>query len=302
MVNLSGDFFRLFFRDGCIGSFSPAIESFFRNCSGGTYPRFHPSSGNIAGICSENLPRQSGENYGFFPETFDANGHGTAPEPETAWSGETINSPTPDYVKGYSFGGWYTEKECIHRFNFDTPITCNITLYAKWSTTSTITYDANGGIKGPYWFDKYEVPADKTVTATVTEEPPDMFIKAPDGYVFCGFEIDGVIYRPGQTYTIMPVKDITFRYLWKSAAASDHVTVTYSGADYVPDPSVVETGSEYTVSDDRAISSGKVFRGWARPAIKNTEQETGSSPLKTSFSSRCGTRLRSIRPASASSI
>lgn len=200
---------------------------------------------------------------GWHTVTFDANGHGTAPEPETAWGGETINSPTPDYVKGYSFGGWYTEKECIHRFNFDTPITCNITLYAKWSTTSTITYDANGGIKGPYWFDKYEVPADKTVTATVTEEPPDMFIKAPDGYVFCGFEIDGVIYRPGQTYTIMPVKDITFRYLWKSAAASDHVTVTYSGADYVPDPSVVETGSEYTVSDDRAISSGKVFRGWA---------------------------------------
>ena len=107
------------------------------------------------------------------------------------------------------------------------------------------------------------MPADKTVTATVTEEPPDIFIKAPDGYVFCGFEIDGIIYRPGQTYTIIPVKDITVRYLWKSAAASDHVTVTYSGADYVPDPSVVETGSEYTVSDDRAISSGKVFRGWA---------------------------------------
>ncbi|MBQ3620337.1 MAG: hypothetical protein II940_01520, partial [Methanosarcinaceae archaeon] len=39
-------------------------------------------------------------------------------------------------------------------------------------------------------------------------------------------------------------------------------TVTYSGADYVPETAIVEEGTEYIVSDDRAVSPGRIFRGW----------------------------------------
>ena len=39
-------------------------------------------------------------------------------------------------------------------------------------------------------------------------------------------------------------------------------TVTYSGSDYVPDAVIVEAGAEYIVSDDRAVSPGRIFRGW----------------------------------------
>lgn len=42
----------------------------------------------------------------------------------------------------------------------------------------------------------------------------------------------------------------------------DAFTVTYSGSDYVPDAAIVEAGAEYIVSDDRAVSPGRIFKGW----------------------------------------
>ena len=77
---------------------------------------------------------------------------------------------------------------------------------------------------------------------------------------------DEKIYLPDGRYTIENItedKVVAIDPFTEEDDPSETFTVTYSGADYVPDPSVVEDGAEYTVSDDRAISSGKVFRGWA---------------------------------------
>lgn len=40
--------------------------------------------------------------------------------------------PTDPIRNGYTFMGWYTDKECLTKFDFNTPITADITLYAKW--------------------------------------------------------------------------------------------------------------------------------------------------------------------------
>ena len=40
---------------------------------------------------------------------------------------------TPATVFGYDFGGWYTDEECTTAYNFDTVLTEDITLYAKWT-------------------------------------------------------------------------------------------------------------------------------------------------------------------------
>ena len=45
---------------------------------------------------------------------------------------------------GYTFGGWYTDSACRNAFNFNTPITKNTTLYAKWTANSN-----SGGKKTP---------------------------------------------------------------------------------------------------------------------------------------------------------
>ena len=64
--------------------------------------------------------------------TFAANGHGTAPEPQTVERGNTIKEPTMADADGRIFAGWYTTSTCTTKFDFTTPITSSSTLYAKW--------------------------------------------------------------------------------------------------------------------------------------------------------------------------
>ncbi|MBQ5934089.1 MAG: InlB B-repeat-containing protein, partial [Lachnospiraceae bacterium] len=82
--------------------------------------------------------------------TFDANGHGTAPATQTVEDGKTGTKPANPAETGWIFGGWYTEAACTSAFDFSTPITADIKLYAKWTEESvtpvsyTVTFDANG--------------------------------------------------------------------------------------------------------------------------------------------------------------
>ena len=51
-------------------------------------------------------------------------------------NGETLFTPYEPYNEGKTFLGWYTEKECINEWNFDTKIKLGenevLNLYAKW--------------------------------------------------------------------------------------------------------------------------------------------------------------------------
>lgn len=65
--------------------------------------------------------------------TFDANGHGTAPQAATVASGEKVSRPTDPSASGYTFGGWYKEAGCTTAYDFNTAVTSSFTLYAKWT-------------------------------------------------------------------------------------------------------------------------------------------------------------------------
>ena len=45
----------------------------------------------------------------------------------------TVTKPADPTREGYTFGGWFTDKECTEAFDFDTKVTKNLTLYAKWT-------------------------------------------------------------------------------------------------------------------------------------------------------------------------
>ncbi len=44
-----------------------------------------------------------------------------------------VDKPADPVDDGYTFHGWYTDKDCTTAFDFDTPITADTTLYAKWT-------------------------------------------------------------------------------------------------------------------------------------------------------------------------
>ena len=84
-------------------------------------------------------------NINSYTVTFNSNG-GTAVATKTVNYNSTVTRPSNPTKTGYTFGGWYTTSELATKYDFNTPITGNITLYAKWTIKSyTISFVTNCG-------------------------------------------------------------------------------------------------------------------------------------------------------------
>lgn len=73
--------------------------------------------------------------------SFNKNGHGTAPASQTVELNGKAVKPADPTAEGYVFRGWYTTAECTTEFDFNTPITADTTLYAKWDEIYTVTFN-----------------------------------------------------------------------------------------------------------------------------------------------------------------
>jgi len=62
---------------------------------------------------------------------FETNG-GNSLSKQTVNKNATIKEPDLPQKDGYNFGGWFIDEELTTRFDFQTKVTKNITLYAKW--------------------------------------------------------------------------------------------------------------------------------------------------------------------------
>lgn len=63
--------------------------------------------------------------------TFESNG-GSAVSPQTVASGGKATRPADPTREGFAFTGWYSDSDVSVPYDFDTPVTGNITLYAGW--------------------------------------------------------------------------------------------------------------------------------------------------------------------------
>ena len=70
-------------------------------------------------------------------------GEGSKVDFQTTADGKLVKpaDPTRD---GYTFGGWYTDEACAQAYDFSTPVTAELTLYAKW-TKNAVNPGGNGG-------------------------------------------------------------------------------------------------------------------------------------------------------------
>ena len=111
--------------------------------------------------------------------TFDANGHGTTPEPVKALPGTTIAAPKDPSAEGYVFGGWYTDSACTKTYDFKTPVTSDITLYAKWTKRIYKKYTIT-------WMLNDIKPID--TTEVLEGEMPVHENPVREGYIFVGWK------------------------------------------------------------------------------------------------------------------
>lgn len=78
---------------------------------------------------------------------FETNGHGILDSQTIAENGKATE-PTRPEASGYSFEGWYADESFTEKFDFNTLITKNTTLYAKWAKLMKISYRFESKNKG----------------------------------------------------------------------------------------------------------------------------------------------------------
>ena len=80
--------------------------------------------------------------------TFYSNG-GSELEPRFVYEGERVARPPDPSRVGWVFGNWYADYDLTLVYNFSTPVSGDLNLYASWVDTSrpryTVTFHSNGG-------------------------------------------------------------------------------------------------------------------------------------------------------------
>jgi uncharacterized repeat protein (TIGR02543 family) len=86
------------------------------------------------------LPCESVELYGAygFDKKVVSFNNGTTIENQEVDLGSKVTSVIPE-KEGYIFDGWYTDSEFTNKFDFNTAINNDITLYAKWTQSNYVS-------------------------------------------------------------------------------------------------------------------------------------------------------------------
>ena len=87
-----------------------------------------------------------------FTVTFDSNG-GSAVASQTVKEGEKAVKPANPTRSNYTFEGWFTDETLKNAYDFNTPVTGDITLYADWDRRSS----GGGGGGGSTSTKKYTI-------------------------------------------------------------------------------------------------------------------------------------------------
>ncbi len=165
--------------------------------------------------------------------TFDVNGYGTAPADQTVYTGDKLVKVAEPTAAGYTFGGWYTDKELTKAFDVENDtVSGDTTLYAKWKAipdheltvkVGTFTYDDNAAS------DKGNVYEGALVTVTFDENNQ---LWKDSGLSFDHWDIQSKaklldengeeIVNPGKTFTfVMPEEGVTIEAMPKDATIEE---------------------------------------------------------------------------------
>ena len=178
-----------------------------------------------------------------FSVTFNTNG-GSSIERTIVESGNTLDKPDDPTKEGYKFISWQLNNE---DFDFNTKITEDITLTAKWGRTYIVSFNSNGGS----YVDSQEV--------TEGSSPVKPINPTKAGYTFIEWQYDYVRYNFDSKVT----RNITLNAKWqKDEPAEVTYTVTFNsdGGSYVSSQKVKSDYSATKPTDP--TKEGYTFVEW----------------------------------------
>ena len=166
-----------------------------------------------------------------------------------------IGKLTAPTVEGYTFDGWYTDKNYTTEFDFSTPITGDTTIYAKWTANDYYV---------SFFTEHGDPPTSQNVKYNGTATDPGKL--SEDGYTFDGWYTD-------ETYTkefdfTKPITSNTTVYAKWTAKDYEVSFVTEHGqapaSQNVPYNGTADDPGELT-------AEGYTFIGWYTDDTYDTE-------------------------------
>ncbi|WP_340028035.1 InlB B-repeat-containing protein [Paenibacillus sp. FSL H7-0940] len=78
-----------------------------------------------------------------FTVIFDHKDGSAVTDQQPVLEGEVVSAPAAPQREGYTFIGWYSDEDLTNAYHFETPVTTNITLYAKWKVLYTVSLSSS---------------------------------------------------------------------------------------------------------------------------------------------------------------
>ena len=174
---------------------------------------------------------------------YDGTNSGSNPASYTIEDEITLSAPTKG---GYSFGGWFTDSAFENRIDkIALGSTGNMTLYAKWYYTGTVTFETNGGTTIDPITQEYG-------TVLVAPEDP-----VRDHYTFAGWYSDEALQNE-YVFSTMPDMDFTLYAKWEAVEYS--IAYVLNGGENGDNPDVYTVESAFDFAP--ATKTGYTFVAW----------------------------------------
>ena len=175
--------------------------------------------------------------------------------------GSTVTMPETPTKKGYRFEGWYKDEDLTEKYNFNTVLESDITLYAKWEAKKYIvTFETNGGTS---------IEPIETTELNALEEPEE---PTKEGYKFASWYKDKELTKLFSFGTNI-TENITLYAKW----VTDEYLISYEldgGINNESNPSSSAGKTEIALKE--ATKEGYKFVGWYTDA--DLTQEIKSIP------------------------
>ena len=174
----------------------------------------------------------------------------------------------------YRFEGWYIDAACTQEFDFSTtPITGNITLYAKWVQELSVNFTLYDGA----------TPTKVTVALNGVASIFDAPSALREGYEFLGW------YNGETRYNFnTPIStSINLVAKWKAIPVGSEarkVTIDFNDGDTSHKYEYYVANGSTTFQPDDVVAEGKEFKGWYKAAGGNdtfdfSSQITGDTTI-----------------------
>ena len=176
----------------------------------------------------------TGEVIGAYTVTFQSEGGSEVASQIRA--NTPADQPADPTKEGYTFIGWYNGES---EWNFETPVTADLTLTAKWQINRyTITFDTAGGSEVPSITQDYGTAITPPAAPTRT------------GYTFAGWN--------REIPTAMPAENITLTARW----TVNQYTITFKPENGGQDIVIKQDYGTAITAPANPTKTGYTFAGW----------------------------------------